>query len=200
MKTLGYLRVSTEQQELDSQRLALLDYAHKQGLQIDQFIRSQASSRDSRKERQLDQLFEQLEQKDTLIVSELSRLGRSVGQIIQLVDELIQKKINLIAIKENIHLCGQQDLQSKVMITMFALFAEIERDLLSRRTREGMAAAQAKGVQVGRPKGSRKSRMDGKEEEVKTLIEKGISKAAIAKLMGVPRSTLCSFISSRKIK
>jgi DNA invertase Pin-like site-specific DNA recombinase len=200
MKTLGYLRVSTDQQELNSQRLALLEYAHKQGLQIDRFIRSQASSRESRKERQLDKLLEELEQKDTVIVSELSRLGRSVGQIIQFMDELIQKEVNLIAIKENIHLCGQQDLQSKVMITMFALFAEIERDLLSRRTREGMAAAQAKGIKVGRPKGSRKSRIDGKEEEIKALLEKGISKSAIAKLMEIPRTTLSSFISSRKLQ
>lgn len=200
MKNLGYLRVSTNEQELDSQRLALLDYAHKQGLQIDQFIRSQASSRRSREERQLEQVFEQLGPNDTLLVSELSRLGRSVGQIIQLVDELIQKEINLISIKEGIHLCGQQDLQSKVMITMFALFAELERDLLSRRTREGMAAAQAKGTQVGRPKGSRKSRMDGKEEEIKTLLQKGISKTAIAKLMEIPRTTLASFISSRNLE
>ena len=148
MKTLGYLRVSTNQQELDSQRLALLDYAHKQGFQINQFIRSQTSSRKSMAERQLEQVFELLGPKDTLMVSELSRLGRSVGQIVQLVDELIQKQINLIAIKEGIHLCGQQDLQSKVMVTMFALFAELERDLLSRRTREGMAAASAKGTHL----------------------------------------------------
>jgi DNA invertase Pin-like site-specific DNA recombinase len=200
MKTIGYLRVSTDQQELNSQRLALLDYAYKHGIQIDKFIRSQASSRESKKERQLDQLFEELEEKDILIISELSRLGRSVGQIIQLVDELVQKQVNLIVVKENINLCGQQDMQTKVMITMFALFAEIERDLLSKRTREGMAAAQAKGVAVGRPKGSLKSRIDGKEEEIKEFLNKGVSKATIARIIGVSRSALRSFISSRKLE
>ncbi len=95
------------------------------------------------------------------MVSEISRLGRSVGQIIQVVDCLIKKRIRFVAIKENIQLDGKQDLQTKVMVTMFGLFAEIERDLISERTKEGLAAAKAKGKLLGRPKGLGKSKLNG---------------------------------------
>ena len=86
-------------------------------------------------------------------MSELSRLGRSVGQIIQLVDRLIKQRVQLVAIKEHIQLNGTQDIQTKVMITLFGLFAEIERDLIAERTKEGLAAARAQGRLPGRPKG-----------------------------------------------
>jgi DNA invertase Pin-like site-specific DNA recombinase len=98
-------------------------------------------------------LLEQLHPGDVLLVSERSRLGRSVGQIIQLIDRLIQQRVRLIAIKENIHLNGPQDMQTKVMVTLLSLFAEIERDLIAERTKEGLAAARAKGRLPGRPKG-----------------------------------------------
>ena len=140
MKTTAYLRISTGGQELNNQRLAILDYAQKEKLQIDRFLEIQSSSRKSLKERGIDGLFSGMEAGDLLLVSEISRLGRSVGQIIQIVDELIKNQINFIAIKENIRLNGKQDIQSKVMITMFGLFAEIERDLISERTREGLVA------------------------------------------------------------
>ena len=135
---------------------------------------------------------------DLLLVSELSRLGRSVGQVIQIVDELIKHQIKFIAIKENIHLDGKQDIQSKLMVTMFGLFAEIERDLISERTCEGLAAARAKGRVLGRPKGSHGiSRLDGKEDEIQMLLAKKVSKASIAKILDVSRSALLYFISSR---
>ena len=141
-----------------------------------------------------------MEAGDLLLVSEISRLGRSVGQIIQIVDDLIKYKINFIAIKENIRLNGKQDIQSKVMVTMFGLFAEIERDLISERTREGLVAARAKGKVLGRPKGSHgKSILDGKEAEIKTLLSKKIPKASVAKILEVSRSTLLHFIRSREL-
>ena len=133
-------------------------------------------------------------------MSELSRLGRSVGQVIQIVDDLIKHQIKFIAIKENIHLDGKQDIQSKVMVTMFGLFAEIERDLISERTCEGLAAARAKGRVLGRPKGSHgASRLDGKEGEIQMLLAKKVSKASIAKILDVSRSALLYFISSREL-
>ncbi|MFO0319446.1 MAG: recombinase family protein, partial [Neisseriaceae bacterium] len=134
-----------------------------------------------------------------VLVSELSRLGRSVGQIIQLVDELVKLKVRFIAIKENIQLDGKQDIQSKMMITMFGLFAEIERDLISERTREGLQAAKSKGKNLGRPKGIGKSKLDGKEFEIKILLEKNIPKASIARIMDVSRSNLLHFINSRHL-
>ncbi len=128
MKIIAYVRVSTIGQELNNQRLAILDYAHKNHLQIDQFIQVQSSSHKSMKERNIEQLFSAVQAGDLVLVSELSRFGRSVGQIIQLIDELIKLQVRFIAIKENIQLNGKQDIQSKMMVTMFGLFAEIERD------------------------------------------------------------------------
>ena len=90
---------------------------------------------------------------DRLLVSELSRLGRSLSQVIQIVETLVRRKIRFIAIKEAIEFDGQQDLRTKVMIALFGLFAEVERDLISERTKEGLAAAKAKGKRLGRPQG-----------------------------------------------
>src|ERR1700732_78884 len=129
---------------------------------------------------------------DRLIVSELSRLGRSLGQVIHIVDELVKRKIRFTAIKESIHFEGKQDLQTKVMVALFGLFAEVERD----RTREGLASARAKGRLLGRPKGVLgKSRLDGKEEEIRLLLQKQVSKASVvAKIVGVTRPTIHRFI------
>lgn len=159
----------------------------------------QISSR--KKHREINQLIEKLSPGDMLLVSELSRLGRSLGQILQIVDSLIKKQVRFLAIKENIELFGKQDLQTKVMITMFGLFAEIERDLISERTKEGLAAARAKGKRLGRPKGSLgKSKLDGKEEEIRLLLLKKVSKSSIAKIMEVSRTTLCHFIKTRNLE
>jgi DNA invertase Pin-like site-specific DNA recombinase len=201
MKTIAYLRISTGGQELNNQRLAILDYAHKHRVQIDEFLEVQVSSRKSLKERGIEGLFAGMSSGDLMLVSELSRLGRSVGQVIQIVDELVKNQIRFIAIKENIHLDGKQDIQSKVMVTMFSLFAEIERDLISERTKEGLIAARAKGRILGRPKGSHgSSRLDGKETEIQMLLGKKVSKTSIAKILDVSRSALLYFISSRQLR
>ena len=137
---------------------------------------------------------------DTLIVSELSRLGRSLGQIIQIVDELIKRKVIFIAVKEGIQLNGRQDIQTKVTVAMFGLFAEIERDLISVRTKHALAAARAKGKALGRPKGSLgKSKLDGKEEEIRALLVKGVSKSSVARIMGISRTAFYSFMKNRRL-
>jgi len=200
MRTVAYIRISTGGQDLASQRLAILDYAHRQGLIVDTFVEAQVSSRHAAARRGLDAVLEQVQAGDLLLVSELSRLGRSVGQIIQLVDRLIKQRVRLVAIKEHIQLNGPQDLQTKVMITMFGLFAEIERDLISERTKEGLAAARAKGRLPGRPKGVLgTSKLTGQEAEIHSLLAKTVSKASIAKILGVSRSTLHHFIQSRRL-
>ena len=139
MKTAAYLRVSTTRQDVQGQRLAILEYARKHNLQIDAFIEATVSARTSPMRRRLDDLMSALESGDRLIVSELSRLGRSLGQIVAMLDTLAREGIAFIAIKEQIRIEGKQDIQTKVMTTLFALFAEVERDLISERTREGLA-------------------------------------------------------------
>lgn len=200
MRTVAYMRVSTGGQGLDSQRLAILDYAHRHGLTVQTFVEAHTSSRHAGTRRSVDTLLEQVHAGDLILVSELSRLGRSVGQVIQLVDCLLKQQVQLVAIKENIRLHGTQDLQSKVMITLFGLFAEIERDLIAERTKEGLAAARAQGRLPGRPKGVLgTSKLTGREAEIHSLLAKTVSKASIAKILGVSRSTLYYFIQSRRL-
>ena len=200
MRTVAYIRISTGGQGLDSQRLAILDYAQRHGLTVQNFVEAQGSSRHVGAKRGLDTVLEQAQPGDLLLVSELSRLGRSVGQIIQLVDRLLKQQVQLVAIKEHIRLHGTHDLQTKVMITLFGLFAEIERDLIAERTREGLAAARAKGRLLGRPKGVLgTSKLTGREAEIQSLLAKTVSKASIAKILGISRSTLHYFIQSRRL-
>jgi DNA invertase Pin-like site-specific DNA recombinase len=200
MKTVAYLRVSTGSQDLATQKVAVLDYAREKRFTVDRFVEMQASSRKNLAQRGIEELLDTLAAGDRLIVSELSRLGRSLGQVIRIVDELVKQKVRFIAIKEGIRFEGKQDMQTKVMVTLFGLFAEVERDLISQRTKEGLAAARAKGRLLGRPKGALgKSKLDGKEEEIRMLLEKTVSKASIAKIVGVSRTALHHFIRTRKL-
>ena len=147
LKTVAYLRVSTRSQDLANQKLAILEFSQKRRFPIDQFIESRMSSRQSPLERRIEQLLAALEPGDCLLVSELSRLGRSLSQVIQIVDTLVHRKIRFIAIKEGVEFDGKQDLRTKVMIALFGLFAEVERNLISERTKEGLAAAKARGTE-----------------------------------------------------
>ena len=201
MRTVAYLRVSTAQQDVRSQRLAMLEYARQHDLRIDEFIEATASGQASEKRRRLDELLNGLQRGDRLIVSELSRLGRSLGQIVAILDALAKAGVAFVALKENIRVEGKRDIQTKVMTTLFALFAEVERDLIAERTREGLAKARASGRKLGRPKGSLGvSRLDGKEDEIRHFLELGVSKTAIAKITGVSRTALYSFMSTRGLR
>ena len=200
MKTVAYLRVSTRSQDLANQKLAILEFSQKRRFPIDQFIESRISSRKSPLERRIDEMLGTLQPGDRLLVSELSRLGRSLSQVIQIVETLVRRKIRFIAIKEAIEFDGKQDLRTKVMIALFGLFAEVERDLISERTKEGLAAAKAKGKRLGRPKGALgTSKLDGKEQDIRALLDKDVSKSSIAKILNASRSALYHFIQTRKI-
>jgi DNA invertase Pin-like site-specific DNA recombinase len=200
MKTVAYLRVSTGSQDVANQKLAILDYARQKHFAVNRFVEVQVSAGKSLAQRRVEELLGLLQEGDRLVISELSRLGRSLGQVIQLVEELVRRKIRFVAIKEGIRFEGKQDMQTKVMIALFGLFAEVERDLISERTKEGLAAAQAKGRLLGRPKGALgKSKLDGKEEEIQKLLEKEVSKSSIAKIVEVSRTALLHFIRTRKL-
>lgn len=180
-KILGYIRVSTNKQDLNNQRLELLEYARKNGLHINDFIEAEVSSRKSTQARRIDELQEVLNKDDLLLVPDLSRLGRSVGQVIQIIDNLIKKGIRFISVKERIKIEGEQDIQTKTMVTMFGLFAEIERDLISQRTKQGLSAARERGKLLGRPKGKGKSKLDEHKIEIEALLQNGTTKAFIAR-------------------
>ena len=200
MSVLGYIRVSSDDQKTENQKLIILEYANQQKFKVDKWIEIKMSSRRSTKERKIDELLVQLQPNDTLIVTELSRLGRSVGQIAILVNDLIAKKVRLLCLKEAIDLTGKAKMQNKIMITMFSLFAEIERDLISERTKEGLARARAEGKLLGRPKGALgKSKLDGKQTEIQSLLHKGVNVTNLARIFDVSRPTIVNFIRTRKI-
>jgi DNA invertase Pin-like site-specific DNA recombinase len=200
---IGYVRVSTtdKRQTVENQKLGISEFCRGRKLHVDDWIEANASSRRDTKQRRIDELLNRLKSGDILIVSELSRLARSVGQIAILVDTLLRNEVRVICIKEGIDLNGAQNIQSKVMVTMFSLFAEIERDLLSERTKEGLRRARAQGKLLGRPKGSLgKSKLDGKETEIRRYLALGVNKTNIARIYQVGWTTLDHFIRTRNLR
>jgi len=151
MKTLGYLRVSTAGQDLENQRREIEEFCKVHGLSVDDYLQVEVSSGKTPKKRRITELLSLLNKGDTLIVSELSRLGRSVGGLCQLVDGLIKKQVRLIAVKQGMTINGKRDVAGRTVMAMFALMAEIERDLIGERTRKGLARVKAEGRKLGNP-------------------------------------------------
>ena len=200
MAVWGYVKVSSDHQVTENQKLAIFEYANSKLILISEWISTKSSSQRSTKERMIDELLTQLQEGDTVIVSELSRLGSSVGQITILVDELLKKKIKVICLKENITFNGRTDTQTKLMMAMFSLFAGIERDLISERTKEGLAKARIMGKLLGRPKGTiGKSKLDGKEKEIREYLAKKVNRANLARIYEVSFPTIENFIKSRNL-
>ncbi|OQC28076.1 MAG: putative DNA-invertase from lambdoid prophage Rac [Deltaproteobacteria bacterium ADurb.Bin072] len=151
-RIFAYVRVSTVKQDLDNQVLEINQYCDREGLKVNGWIKVEISSRRSKEDRGIVGLLDGLKSGDTLIVSELSRLGRSLKEILEIVNELIKKHVRFIAIKQNMIINGRNDMGTKVMIAMFGLLAEIERDLISERTKNGLARARAQGKRLGNPR------------------------------------------------
>jgi DNA invertase Pin-like site-specific DNA recombinase len=202
MATIAYLRVSTDKQHLQVQRLEILEWANCEGVSIDDWVEIEISSRKSTGERGVDALLERLAAGDTLVVAELSRLGRSLGEVVQTVDRIAAGGIRLVTLKENLRVNGSgnggRDMQSKVLVALFGLLADLERDLISERTRAGLARAKAAGKKLGRPKGTViGSRLDGRREEIHGLLRKGVTLASLARIVDCSPPTLRHFIRTR---
>lgn len=199
-RIIAYLRVSTNQQDLKNQRYEILEYAQRNGLQVNEFIEVEASSRKGTQERLIDHLFERLSAGDSVIVSELSRIGRSTVEVLTILNEMAAKQVTVTAIKQNLTISGNGDIQSKVMVTMFSLFAELERDLISERTKRALEAKKAAGVKIGRPKGrTSASKLDGMENQIAEFLAKKVSLTSIAKILCSSRGTVYNFIRTRGI-
>jgi DNA invertase Pin-like site-specific DNA recombinase len=186
-KTVAYLRASTDKQDLSNQKLEILEYCQKHDLKVDEFLEITISSRKTPKQRRVEELMHKLDdESDTLIVTELSRLGRSTAEVIALMNELSQRRIRVIVIKQGLDIKDAgQDLQSKVMITLFSLFSELERDLVSMRTKEALAAKKAQGIKLGKPKGTiQASKFDANRDKIIELLSLGVSVRKIANLLG----------------
>lgn len=201
-KTYAYVRTSTDKQDLNNRKLEILEYARRHELKVDEFVEIAMSSRKTPKQRRIEELLTKLETADTLIISELSRVGRSTAEVIGLINELIARHIRIIIIKQGIDIKKNHDLQSKVMITLFSLFSELERDLISMRTKEALAAKRSQGVRLGKPKGTiQASKFDKDREKIQELLALGLSVRKIARYLGYtdPRG-LTIYLNKRRLR
>lgn len=200
-KTIAYIRVSTNKQDVNNQRLEILDYARRNDFKVDDFIEIEVSSRKSQKDRRIEELMSRLNQGDILIVSELSRLGRSTSEVIDLVNGMILRKVNLIAIKQGLRISAKMDMQTKVVVTMFSLFAELERDIISERTKTALAGKKANGIKLGKPRGTiQASKLDDRQEAIRELLKHRVAKSAIARMVGTSRTNLVEYIRRRELQ
>ena len=193
MSTFAYLRVSTFEQNTDKNKLDILKFANDKKLGNIEFVEEQISGRSNFKDRKLGKLLNIMKKGDILIVPELSRLARSVSQILEVIDITKQKEIKLYAIKENFS-NDEQSITATVTSTIFALVAQIERDLISLRTKEALQAKKATGTKLGRPKGRGKSKLDKDREEILKLIRLKVPKTIIAKQYSTTVANLSRYL------
>jgi DNA invertase Pin-like site-specific DNA recombinase len=196
-KTIAYLRVSTIDQDLDKNRADILQVANKKELGQVTFVEEKASGKISWRKRKIASILEQLTQDDNLIVSELSRLGRSMLECMEILSIATQNGINVYAVKGNWHL--DKSIQSKIIAMAFSMAAEIERDLISKRTIEALCAKKAAGISLGRPKGPGKSKLDSHGEEIRGLLNNGSTKKFIALRYGTTPANLYNWLKKHAL-
>lgn len=190
----GYIRVSTDRQTVENQRFEINQFCEKQQIVVNKWIEETISGTKEVQERQLGKLLKRMKKGDVLICSELSRLGRNLLMIMGVLNECMNRDIQVWTIKDNYRLGS--DINSKVLAFAFGLSAEIERNLISQRTKEALARKKAEGVVLGRPKGSKsaKTKLTGQEKKIKELLDKRVSYSAIGRILGVHRLTVSSFV------
>lgn len=191
-KTIAYLRVSTAEQDLEKDKSSILHLANDKNLGKVHFIEEKISGTISWKKRKIFQIIEDLQSGDNLIVSELSRIGRSMLEIMQVLSLALEKGINVYAIKGNWQL--DNSIQSKIVAIVFSMAAEIERDLISRRTIEALKARKAAGVKLGRPRGKGKSKLDAFRPEIEALLLNGSKQKFIALRYKTTEANLSNWI------
>ena len=197
-KTVAYLRVSTVDQDLEKNKADILKLANDRNFGKVQFIEEKASGyKTGWKDRKVKKIIDGLKKGDRLIVPEMSRLGRSMLDILQLLSICKEKGIDVHAVKGNWSLNGT--IESKIVMTIYAMAAEIERDLISQRTKEGLRAARAKGKMLGRPKGPGKSKLDKFRPEIEALLKDGSPKTFIANRYGTTPANLHNWLKKNKI-
>ena len=194
----GYIRVSSDKQTVENQRFEINNFCEKQNLIINDWIEETISGTKNYSKRQLGQLLRKVSKDDIIICSELSRLGRNLFMIMEILNVCMTKECRVWTIKDNYRL--GEDIQSKVLAFAFGLSAEIERNLISQRTKEALARKKAEGVVLGRPVGRKtdetKYKLYSKKNLIAELLKAGVSRRKIAKICKADRKTLCRFINT----
>ncbi len=189
----GYIRVSTDLQNIENQHFEIENYAKKGGIKINHYIKEKVSGAKNYSNRQLGYLLKKLKKGDMLIASELSRLGRNLYMIMDILNYCIKKEVKVITIKDNFTLCD--NIESKVLAFAFGLSAEIERKLISERTKEALARVKKEGKRLGRPRGATsKKKLEKYHDDIYRALEKGVQKTKIARKYHCNINTLYNFL------
>lgn len=196
--TTAYIRVSTDKQTLENQRDEIARFAKKNGITVDRWVEEIVSGKVKESDRKLGHTLKRLKKGDTLIVSELSRLSRTLLDIMSIMHSLLEKGVILYSVKENFNLAD--NINSKVILFAFGLAAEIERELISIRTKEALATRKAKGVVLGRKTGScpKMQMLMDKREEIMSKYSSGTKISRLSKQYGVSTGTMCKFLDKTK--
>src|SRR3954447_23820901 len=196
----GYIRVSTDKQTTDNQRYEILKYADEKKLKVDRWIEETISATKSLNHRKLGQLIDTMQEGDILIVTDVSRLGRSIMEVMSILHTLMEKEVKVFTTKERYELGN--NINSKVLAFAFSLSAEIERSMISSRTKEALARKKSEGKRLGRPKGrlSAVTKLTGKDDLIREYLDKKIPVNVIARLLNVNRLTVRNYIRTRKLQ
>ena len=198
MATYAYLRISTIDQDIEKNKLDILKLANDYKLGNVEFIEETISGKVSWKKRKLYDLVNSLKENDVIIVSELSRLGRSMLEIMEVISIVSDKRVSLYSVKGNWKL--DNSIQSKIVAMVFAMAAEIERELISSRTKEALRVKKANGVKLGRPKGPGKSKLDKYKPEIEALLNNGATQKFIANRYNTTEANLYRWLLKHNLK
>lgn len=199
---IGYIRVSTDTQNLQNQKHKILEYAHTKKISIDEFLEIEISSKKNQRDRLIDSLFEKLNKEDTVIFTELSRLGRNMLEILNLIDRFNKAQIKLIFVNQPELSTNENNALSSLLLAIYGYFAQTEREIISERTKQGLKLAKANGKKLGRPKGSRNKNkiLEPLKSDIMNLLSLNLPKTSILKIVNsklerdVSISTLNYFI------
>lgn len=196
----AYIRVSTDKQNTENQRFEILKFADEKKIRVDKWVEEVITTKKDIESRKLGKLLKELSTDDCLICSEISRIGRSLMEVMSILHLLMEKDVKVYTVKERYELGN--NINSKILAFAFSLAAEIERQMISQRTKEALARKKAEGKKLGRPKGSlsKKTKLTGKEGIIRDLLKNRVSVCAIGRILNVNRMTVSSFIKSRKLR
>ena len=199
MTNYAYLRVSKDSQDVRNQKLGVMEYANARGLGSLEVVEDTVGGRVNWQERGVGELLEKTGKGDVILVAEVSRLARSTIQVLEIMREAARKEVSIHIVKNSMVMDGS--MSARITVTVLGLAAEIEREFISERTKEGLARRKAEGKTLGRPKGAKGKhlKLDGQRKDIKKWQGMGLNKTAIAKLCGVSRVTLDAWLKKEKL-